>query len=263
MTFTVSNQVNGTVLVNGVGRRRRSTGQDVIDGLVAFAHDGSNTTAAAFDVSVEDGDEDGSAPTPATFNLTVVAANDPPVLAGDLAATVAEGGTVGITTADLDFVDPDDGPAEVTFTVHRTRSMARCWSTVSAATTFSGQDVIDGLVAFAHDGSEATAATFDVSVEDGDEDGSAPATATFNLAVTPVNDPPVLAGDLAASVLEGGSVGVTTADLDFVDPDDGPADVTFTVSNQVNGTVLGQWCGGDDVDRPGRDRRARCVCPRR
>ena len=97
----------------------------MIDGLVAFAHDGSNTTAAAFDVTVEDGDEDGSAPTPATFNLTVVAANDPPVLAGDLAATVAEGGTVGITTADLDFVDPDDGPAEVTFTVHRTRSMAR------------------------------------------------------------------------------------------------------------------------------------------
>ena len=45
-------------------------------------------------------------------------------------------------------------------------------------------------------------------------------------------------GDLAASVLEGGTVVVTTADLDFVDPDDGPGDVTFTVSNQVNGTVL-------------------------
>ena len=45
---------------------------------------------------------------------------------------------------------------------------------VWATTTFSGQDVIDGLVAFAHDGSNTTAAAFDVSVEDGDEDGSAP-----------------------------------------------------------------------------------------
>ncbi|MGI9422429.1 MAG: cadherin-like domain-containing protein [Hyphomicrobiaceae bacterium] len=236
VTFTVSNQVNGVVLVNGLAATT-FTGQDVIDDLVAFAHDGSNTTAAAFDVTVEDGDEDGSAPTPATFNLTVVAANDPPVLAGDLAATVAEGGTVIVTTADLDFVDPDDGPGDVTFTVSNQVNGAVLVNGL-AATTFTGQDVIDDLVAFAHDDSETTTATFDVSVEDGDEDGSAPATSTFNIAVTPVNDPPVLAGDLAATVDEGGTVVLTTADLDFVDPDDGPGDVTFTVSNQVNGTVL-------------------------
>ena len=30
---------------------------------------------------------------PATFNLTVTPANDPPVLTGDLAATVTEGGS--------------------------------------------------------------------------------------------------------------------------------------------------------------------------
>ena len=222
VTFTVSNQVNGTVLVNGVGRRRRSTGQDVIDGLVAFAHDGSNTTAAAFDVSVEDGDDDGSAPTPATFNLAVTPVNDPPVLAGDLSASVLEGGTVVVTTADLDFVDPDDGPADVTFTVSNQINGAVLVNGVAAA-TFSGQDVIDGLVAFAHDGSNTTAAAFDVSVEDGDEDGSAPTPVTINLTVVAANDPPVLAGDLAATVAEGGTVGVTTADLDFVDPDDGPA----------------------------------------
>ena len=179
MTFTVSNQINGTVQVNGVAAATFS-GQDVIDGLVAFAHDGSETTAATFDVSVEDGDEDGSAPTPATFNLAVTPVNDPPVLAGDLAASVLEGGTVVVTTADLDFVDPDDGPADVTFTVSNQVNGTVLVNGV-ATTTFSGQDVIDGLVAFAHDGSNTTAAAFDVSVEDGDEDGSAPTPATFNL----------------------------------------------------------------------------------
>ncbi|MEM8971379.1 MAG: cadherin-like domain-containing protein, partial [Pseudomonadota bacterium] len=160
----------------------------------------------------------------AEVTITVTPVNDPPALAGDLAASVLEGGTVVVTTADLGFVDPDDGAADVTFTVSNQVNGSVLVNGL-AATTFTGQDVIDGLVAFAHDGSNTTTATFDVSVEDGDEDVSDPTPATFNLTVTPVNDPPTIAGDLAASVLEGGTVVVTTADLNFVDPDDGPADV--------------------------------------
>ncbi|MEM9084051.1 MAG: RimK family alpha-L-glutamate ligase [Planctomycetota bacterium] len=66
------------------------------------------------------------------------------VLAGDLAATVAEAGTVILTTTDLSFVDPDDGPADVTYTVSN-QVNGSVQLIGLAATTLTGQDVIDGL----------------------------------------------------------------------------------------------------------------------
>ncbi|NVP58756.1 cadherin-like domain-containing protein, partial [Mycoplana rhizolycopersici] len=67
--------------------------------------------------------------------------------------------------------------------------------------------------------------------------GSTPVAGTFNLAVTPVNDAPTLTGDLKATVKEGGSYRITTADLNFSDPDDSASGVRFTVSAASNGKV--------------------------
>ena len=60
MTFTVTDPVNGSVRVNGVAATS-FTGQQLAAGQVTFVHDGSETTAASFQVTVEDGNEDGSA----------------------------------------------------------------------------------------------------------------------------------------------------------------------------------------------------------
>ena len=119
---------------------------------MSFAHDGSETIAASFHVSVEDGNEDGSAPVASTFNFTVTPVNDPPVLTGDLAATVAEGGSYTLTAADLGFTDPDDTAAGVTFTVSNQVERHVQVNGV-AATSFTGQQLLAGLVSFAHDGS--------------------------------------------------------------------------------------------------------------
>ena len=111
-------------------------------------------------------------------------------------------------------------------------------------------------------------------VEDGNEDGSTPVAQTFNFTVTAVNDPPVLTGDLTATVAEGGSYVITGADLGFSDPDDGAAGVTFTVSNQVNGTLLvngvarraftrpatGRWAGVSFRHDGSRDHRGLVPC---
>ncbi|MFC0810495.1 hypothetical protein ACFHWW_34530, partial [Ensifer sp. P24N7] len=72
---------------------------------------------ASFRVVVEDGNEDNSAPTPATFNFTVNPVNDAPIRTGDLRAAIAEGGTYKLTTADLGYSDPDDTAAGVGFNV--------------------------------------------------------------------------------------------------------------------------------------------------
>ena len=236
VTFTVTNPVNGTVLVNGASATS-FTGQQLAAGLVSFQHDGSETSAASFAVSVEDGNEDGSTPVAQGFNFSVTAQNDAPVLTGALAATVSEGGTYAITTADLNFTDPDDAASDVTFTVTNPVN-GTVLVNGSSASSFTGQQLAAGLVSFQHDGSETSAPSFAVSVEDGNEDGSTPVAQSFNFGVTAQNDAPVLTGALAATVSEGGSYAITTADLNFTDPDDGAADVTFTVTNPVNGTVL-------------------------
>ncbi len=51
------------------------------------------------------------------------------------------------------------------------------------------------------------------------------------------NVPPAIAGDLDLTVYRGRSVGVTLEDLTAVDPDDDASDLTYAVSNAVNGFV--------------------------
>ncbi|SOC38296.1 cadherin-like protein, partial [Rhizobium subbaraonis] len=165
-----------------------------------------------------------------------VVPNQPPVLTGDLKATVKEGGSYTLTKSDLSFSDPDDGAGGVRFTVSG-QSAGKIQVNGKAATSFTGADLAAGKVTFVHDGSETTKASFKVSLEDGNEDGSTPATSTFDFGVTPVNDAPVLTGDLKATVKEGGSYTLTKSDLSFSDPDDGAGGVRFTVSGQSAGKI--------------------------
>jgi hypothetical protein len=124
----------------------------------------------------------------ATATITFPSANDPPVLTGDLTGEVDEGGSYAITADDLGFTDPDDVAADVTFTVtNPVNGEVRVGGV--AVTSFSGTQLVAGLVSFSHNGSETAAASFDVAVEDGDEDGSVPVAQTFSLTVTATNDP--------------------------------------------------------------------------
>ena len=127
---------------------------------------------------------------PGTAIVDVSPVNDPPALTGTLTAAIDEGASHTITTSELNFADPDDGAADVTFTATSLTNGALVVDG-TAATTFTGQQLADGLVSFTHDGSETTVASFDVSVEDGNEDGSAPVAQPFDFTVDPVNDAPV------------------------------------------------------------------------
>ena len=120
--------------------------------------------------------DDGAPPASAsaTFTLAVSERNDAPVAANDT-ATVAEGAAVSITASTLlsNDSDPDDDPLSVTG--------------VSAA--ISGSVVLseDGnTTTYTHNGLETTSGGFTYTVSDGAHTD----TATVNIAVTPVNDPP-------------------------------------------------------------------------
>ncbi|MUG32484.1 beta strand repeat-containing protein, partial [Psychrobacter sanguinis] len=158
-----------------------ASGNYSVDTSAAPLTNGETVSATATD---EDGtSEPGTSEAP---NL-----NEAPILTGDFQAEVVENYSTIITTTDLDFTDPDaeDIASEVTFTVtDLTNGVLMVDGT--AATSFTGQQLADGQVSFAHDGSNVTdannQASFSVIVEDGNEDVSAPVPQEFTVNIVPL-----------------------------------------------------------------------------
>jgi len=187
VTFTVSNLDSAlTLTVNGSAASTFTGTQLAAAGQVTFTHDGAEGDTVTFAVNVEDGNEDSSAPSNSTFTFTITDVNDPPVLTGDLAAPIDEGGTYNLTTTDLFYTDSDDDNAGVTFTVSNLDSALTLTVNGSAASTFTGTQLAAGQVTFTHDGAEGDTVTFAVNVEDGNEDSSAPSNSTFTFTVVEV-----------------------------------------------------------------------------
>ena len=110
-------------------------------------------------------------------NLSASVRNVPPSIAGDLDLTVAKGRTVRITTADLTAIDPDDTPDALTFKVSALSGgmITQTGAPGLAVETFTQSDLEKGRVHFAHDGSDAATASFNVIVADDDGATSGPA----------------------------------------------------------------------------------------
>ena len=110
--------------------------------------------------------------------------NIPPAIAGDLDLTVDKGRSVRITLADLNAVDPDDKPEDLTFSVSNAGGgfVSLAATPKAPVATFSQADLAGGQVYFSHDGSEGSKAHFDVAVTDAAGASSGPAM-TVNVAV--------------------------------------------------------------------------------
>jgi cytoskeletal protein CcmA (bactofilin family) len=110
--------------------------------------------------------------------------NIPPAIAGDLDLTVDKGRSVRITLADLNAVDPDDKPEDLTFAVSKANGgfVALAGTLKMPVSTFSQANLAGGQVYFSHDGSEGSKAHFDIEVTDASGASSGPAK-TVNVAV--------------------------------------------------------------------------------
>ncbi|MCV9940311.1 GDSL-type esterase/lipase family protein [Boseaceae bacterium BT-24-1] len=237
VTFSVSNIDNGFVRRNGTAVSS-FTAEQLAAGQITYWHDGTEPVGS-FRIAVEDGNEDGSTPVAQSFvfNVTTGQVNTPPTLTGDLQATIANGSTYQFTTSDFFYTDPDDGPAGVTFSVSNIdNGFVRRNGT--AVSSFTAEHLAAGQITYWHDGTEPVG-SFRIAVEDGNEDGSTPVAQNFvfNVTTGQVNTPPTLTGDLQATIANGSTYQFTTSDFFYTDPDDGPAGVTFSVSNIDNGFV--------------------------
>ena len=199
-------------------------------------HDGSDTTTASFEVSVEDGNEDGSTPAASTFNLH---------------------GHAGQRPAGADRRSCRHGPRRRQLRARRRRPRLHRCRTMCTRSPSRSRRRVNGQVcvgatagdelhraASSQPGRSASCMTaarprrprsrFRSRTATRTARRRPPAPSTFT--VTPANDPPVLTGDLAATVPEGGSYVLTASDLGFTDADDD--EVTFTVSAASNGQVF-------------------------
>ena len=226
LSYTVSSVTGGQFELTGnPGIAITSFSQAQLDAKqVVFVHDG-HEAAPAFDVAVSDGSL-GDGPVAADVTFTNV--NDAPTVATNTGTTVAEGGDVTLTTAELTASDPDDSGTGLVYTVTSAPSNGQLELSTNpgvAITSFTQDDLDNHRVVYVHDGSQTGSDSFDFSLADGGEDGAAASTGTFNFTVTNVNDAPVLSTP-TLNISEGGTVTVTG--IGAVD-DDGDA-LSYTVS---------------------------------
>lgn len=183
------------------------------------------TNPRTVQVVVTDGD--GSTSDPVTTTVTVTPTNDVPAVTTNTTLTVAEGATGTITAARLTTTDPDNNPAQLTYTVTTppTRGTLRLGG--NPTSTFTQADITAGQVTYQHDGSETAPDSFAFTVSDG---AATSAVTTFNITVTQVNDPPVVTTNTGLTVAQGAAVAITSARLAATDPDNTPTQVRFTVT---------------------------------
>jgi cytoskeletal protein CcmA (bactofilin family) len=103
-------------------------------------------------------------------NLSAQLRNIPPSLVGDMHLEVGRGQSVRITTEDVNAVDPDNTPDELTYTVSKFNygHVAFGEAMTKPVTKFTQADLNAGKVYFVHDGAPSAQASFLVVVADTD-----------------------------------------------------------------------------------------------
>ncbi|NIA69919.1 tandem-95 repeat protein [Pelagibius litoralis] len=208
LVYTVTGTSNGLVVLiaGGVPQVVFSfTQADIDNGLVFFAHDGSETVQGSFTVTVADPNGGVSAPTVVPIGVTPV--DDAPVLVTN-SLTVTEGGEVVLSSDNLSASDADTSDADLIFVVSDVTGgefrlvsvspapfAAAAVQQQAAVTTFTQQQIANGQVIFVHYGEKPP--SYSVAVSDDGTNFSPPQVVSVNF--TPVNDAPEAEDDAFAT----------------------------------------------------------------
>ncbi|MFO0699341.1 MAG: cadherin-like domain-containing protein, partial [Nitrospira sp.] len=166
-----------------------------------------------------------------TVALTVTAQNDAPTLAANTGSTVAIGGTDAIATTELQVSDADNASAQLTYTVTVGPVNGQLELTTAsgfAITSFTQAQIDAGQVVYVHNGSLTATDSFTFTVTDG-AGGNIGAT-TFGITVTGMNGVPTLGVNAGSTVVQGLPDVITAGELQVVDLDNTPSQLTYTIT---------------------------------
>ncbi|MCA5919745.1 putative Ig domain-containing protein [Pectobacterium brasiliense] len=169
---------------------------------------------------------DGNASVSTTFSLTITNVNDAPMVSATIPAqSVAQDGSLNFTVPAGTFTDPDGDTLTLSATLAN-GSPLPSWLTFNPATgTFTGTP------------GNSDVGTLSIKVTA--NDGSASVSTTFSLAVTNVNDAPVVATPIPAqSVAQDGSLNFAIPAGTFTDPDGDTLSLSATLAD---GSPLPGW----------------------
>ncbi|MCL6376362.1 tandem-95 repeat protein [Pectobacterium brasiliense] len=169
---------------------------------------------------------DGNASVSTTFSLTITNVNDAPMVSATIPAqSVAQDGSLNFTVPAGTFTDPDGDTLTLSATLAN-GSPLPSWLTFNPAIgTFTGTP------------GNSDVGTLSIKVTA--NDGSASVSTTFSLAVTNVNDAPVVATPIPAqSVAQDGSLNFAIPAGTFTDPDGDTLSLSATLAD---GSPLPGW----------------------
>ncbi|MBW4522495.1 MAG: VCBS domain-containing protein [Scytolyngbya sp. HA4215-MV1] len=178
-----------------------------------------------------------------------LSANSIPVVVNNLGLTVDEGApATTIANTLLQFSDANNPPDQVTYTlsVLPTKGILRLNGTqLTIGQTFTQADIDAGRLSYLNDGTEAISDKFQFTVSDGIVTTPV-GPVTFNITITPVNDPPVLGTIVPITVNEGAPAFVLSGvNLPVTDVDNSDNQIRYIVktiptrgSLLVNGVAL-------------------------
>ena len=177
-----------------------------------------------YEVTVQVSDDSGGADSQA-ISITVTPVNEAPSITTNMGAVVAEGSSGNVlTTAMLNAGDADDAGSGLTYTivsVTANGTLRNNGLALGLNSTFTQADLEAGRITYDHDGSETTSDSFGLRLADGGEDNVVPATGTFNIGITPVNDAPTSISLSANQVLENAAPGTLIGTAAATDVDAG------------------------------------------
>ncbi|WP_206754533.1 cadherin-like domain-containing protein [Leptolyngbya sp. FACHB-36] len=217
---------NGTT-VTTLGAGSTFTQADITGNRLSYMHGGGEDSSDSFVFRVSDGS--GGTIDSTTFNISVTPSNDTPLVTTNASLTVMEGDTLNILPAFLQATDADNRPSELRYTLTSALSSGTLLlngGSLSVNQTFTQEDIDFGRLAYSHSGSETTRDSFSFALSD----GSSGSNGTFNIAVTPVNDPVTLASNNPLTVNEGATTNITKGLLQAIDPDTPLSEIRYTLT---------------------------------
>ena len=191
-------------------------------GLIEWTPLEGVTSSGEVTVSVSDGGEDGSTSATELFTVAVTAVNDPPVITSTAPTTAIEDVLYSYQVTVDDSDDVNNG-TDLFFSL----TDAPAGMTISST----------GLIEWTPQEGVTTSGAVTVLVADGGEDGASAATEIITIAVTAVNDAPVITSTAPTTAIEDVLYSYQVAVADPDDANNG-TDLSFSLTNAPSGMTI-------------------------
>jgi hypothetical protein len=222
---------HGTILLSGTPTST-FTQADINNGLVAYQHDGTLTTIDSFSFKVSDGTLTTST---TLFAITILSNNAAPTVTTNTGLAVNIGTSATISQSMLETTDPDNTPAQLTYSISSGPTHGALLLSGLPTATFTQADINAGNIQYANNGSASATDSFTFTVSDGQ---AATTATTFNINVTIANQAPTLMVNAGRAVIRGAATVIRHVDLDTADPDNTSSQLVYTVgSGPAHGTM--------------------------